>query len=32
MVPIEIGVADVSGHYHVPLLCTPTSYSTYRGS
>jgi 5-hydroxyisourate hydrolase len=21
-----------SGHYHVPLLCSPWSYSTYRGS
>jgi 5-hydroxyisourate hydrolase len=32
VVPIEIGVADASLHYHVPLLCTPWSYSTYRGS
>lgn len=31
-VPIEIGVADASLHYHVPLLCSPWSYATYRGS
>jgi 5-hydroxyisourate hydrolase len=31
-VPIRFGIADVSGHYHVPLLCTPWSYATYRGS
>jgi 5-hydroxyisourate hydrolase len=31
-VPIHFGIADASGHYHVPLLCTPYSYSTYRGS
>ncbi len=31
-VPIEFGVADASSHYHVPLLVTPWSYSTYRGS
>jgi hydroxyisourate hydrolase len=28
----DIGIADPSLHYHVPLLCTPWSYSTYRGS
>jgi hydroxyisourate hydrolase len=32
VVPVEIGIADPSLHYHVPLLCTPWSYSTYRGS
>ena len=32
IVPIQIGIADPSLHYHVPLLCTPWSYSTYRGS
>ena len=26
------GVADATGHYHVPLLVSPWSYSTYRGS
>jgi 5-hydroxyisourate hydrolase len=31
-VPIRFGIADASAHYHVPLLCTPWSYSTYRGS
>jgi 5-hydroxyisourate hydrolase len=29
---IDFGVADVSAHYHVPLLVSPWSYSTYRGS
>jgi 5-hydroxyisourate hydrolase len=31
-VPIRFGVADLSAHYHVPLLASPWSYSTYRGS
>ncbi len=31
-VPIQFGIADASGHYHVPLLASPWSYSTYRGS
>jgi 5-hydroxyisourate hydrolase len=31
-VPIEFGLADVNGHYHVPLLVSPWAYSTYRGS
>jgi 5-hydroxyisourate hydrolase len=31
-VPIQIGIADPSLHYHVPLLCSPWSYATYRGS
>ena len=31
-VPLEFGIADAGAHYHVPLLCTPWSYSTYRGS
>ncbi|MGH8695291.1 MAG: hydroxyisourate hydrolase, partial [Burkholderiales bacterium] len=31
-VPLRFGIADRDGHYHVPLLCTPWSYSTYRGS
>lgn len=31
-VPIEFGVADPAAHYHVPLLLTPWSYTTYRGS
>ncbi len=32
VVPIRFAVADPSGHYHVPLVVTPWSYSTYRGS
>jgi 5-hydroxyisourate hydrolase len=32
VVPIEFGIADAAGHYHVPLLVSPWSYSTYRGS
>ena len=31
-VPIEFAVAEPEGHYHVPLLITPWSYATYRGS
>ena len=29
---IKFGVSDPTEHYHVPLLFTPWSYSTYRGS
>lgn len=32
VVPIRFSVAEPEGHYHVPLLVTPWSYSTYRGS
>lgn len=32
VIPLRFGVADASQHYHVPLLATPYSYSTYRGS
>lgn len=32
VVPLDFGIADVQGHYHVPLLVTPWTYSTYRGS
>jgi 5-hydroxyisourate hydrolase len=32
VVPLDFGIADVEGHYHVPLLASPWSYSTYRGS
>lgn len=32
VVPIRFGIADPDGHYHVPLLVSPWSYSTYRGS
>jgi 5-hydroxyisourate hydrolase len=31
-VPVRFGIADPSSHYHVPLLVSPWSYSTYRGS
>lgn len=31
-VPIHFRVSDASANYHVPLLCTPWAYSTYRGS
>jgi len=31
-VVLRFGVADASQHYHVPLLVTPWSWSTYRGS
>ena len=31
-VVISFGVADASQNYHIPLLTTPWSYSTYRGS
>ena len=32
MIPIRFGVADPTGHYHVPLLLSAFGYSTYRGS
>lgn len=32
VVPIRFAVAEPEAHYHVPLLVTPWSYSTYRGS
>jgi 2-oxo-4-hydroxy-4-carboxy-5-ureidoimidazoline decarboxylase len=32
VVPIRFGISDPEGHYHVPLLMTPWSYTTYRGS
>ena len=32
IVPLRFGMADPDGHYHVPLLVSPWSYSTYRGS
>ncbi|QTL05802.1 hydroxyisourate hydrolase [Aquabacter sp. L1I39] len=31
LVPIRFAMAE-GGHYHVPLLCSPWAYSTYRGS
>lgn len=32
LVIIRFGIADPAGRYHVPLLLSPYSYSTYRGS
>jgi len=32
VVELQFGIADGAGHYHVPLLVSPWSYSTYRGS
>ncbi|MFV3074513.1 hydroxyisourate hydrolase [Niveispirillum fermenti] len=32
LIPIRFAIADTDGHYHVPLLLGPWSYSTYRGS
>jgi 5-hydroxyisourate hydrolase len=31
-VPLDFGIARTDQHYHVPLLVSPWSYSTYRGS
>jgi len=31
-VSLDFGVAQPDQHYHVPLLVSPWSYSTYRGS
>jgi 5-hydroxyisourate hydrolase len=31
-IPIQFAIADPDSHYHVPLLVSPWSYSTYRGS
>ena len=31
-VSLDFGVAHPNEHYHVPLLVSPWSYSTYRGS
>ena len=31
-VPVRFTIADPEAHYHVPLLVSPWSYSTYRGS
>lgn len=31
-VQLDFGIADAAGHYHVPLLVSPWSYGTYRGS
>jgi len=31
-VVLRFGIANADQHYHVPLLASPWSYSTYRGS
>jgi 5-hydroxyisourate hydrolase len=32
VVTLAVGLSAGQGHYHVPLLCSPWSYATYRGS
>jgi 5-hydroxyisourate hydrolase len=32
LVAVDFGIAHADQHYHVPLLVSPWSYSTYRGS
>jgi 5-hydroxyisourate hydrolase len=32
VVHLDFGVSSAKQHYHVPLLVSPWSYSTYRGS
>ena len=32
IVPLRFSIFDAKQHYHVPLLCTPWSCATYRGS
>jgi 5-hydroxyisourate hydrolase len=32
VVPVRFRISDTAQGYHVPLLCTPWSYTTYRGS
>jgi 5-hydroxyisourate hydrolase-like protein (transthyretin family) len=31
-VPVRFVITDPAAHYHVPLLCSPWGYTTYRGS
>ena len=31
-VVVKFGISNIDEHYHVPLLVSPWSYSTYRGS
>src|SRR5580698_609313 len=31
-VPVRFAIGDAGASYHVPLLCSPWAYSTYRGS
>ena len=32
LIPVRVGLSETDRHYHVPLLVSPWSYSTYRGS
>ena len=32
VVPVRFRISDEAASYHVPLLCSPWSYTTYRGS
>lgn len=32
VVPVRFAISEAEGHYHVPLLVSPWSYATYRGS
>jgi 5-hydroxyisourate hydrolase len=32
LVPVRFVITDPNAHYHVPLLCSPWGYTTYRGS
>lgn len=32
IVPVRFSIFDIKQHYHVPMLCTPWSCTTYRGS
>ena len=32
VVPVRFRIVDAAQSHHVPLLCTPWAYSTYRGS
>jgi 2-oxo-4-hydroxy-4-carboxy-5-ureidoimidazoline decarboxylase len=32
VVPVRFSISEPEGHYHVPLLASPWSYTTYRGS
>ena len=32
IVPLRFAIFDAKQHYHVPMLCTPWSCATYRGS
>jgi 2-oxo-4-hydroxy-4-carboxy-5-ureidoimidazoline decarboxylase len=32
VIPIRFSIAEPEGHYHVPLVVSPWSYATYRGS